>query len=127
GARAASPFPSPQRVLLYSHPLAGAGWVRVAPDVTPRQFTGLPPLQEYAFCVVAFDEAGAYTPYFSMDANMLYFRAIYAAVGGPILTLFNDFFSYTYTQGVYRPNDPAYEAQVEVPSRTPIQFKWTAT
>jgi len=116
----------PDSVLHYYQPRGWAGWDSVGPDVTARQYIGLVPNSEYAFCVVAFDEAGAYTPYFSTDANMLYFRAIYAAIGGPLITLFNDFFSYTYVQGVYRPNDPNYEIPLEVPAHVPIQFNWTA-
>jgi len=116
----------PDSVLRYYQPRGWAGWDSVGPRVTSHQYLNLVPLAEYAFCVVAFDEAGAYTPYFSMDSNMLYFRAIYAAVGGPLITMFNDFFSYTYQQSVWNPIDPRYEFPLEIPANVPITFNWSA-
>src|SRR2546427_188206 len=72
-----------------------AGWDSTSADTTFAKFTNLTPSDDiYVFAVVAFDEAGAYSPIFSYDTNMIRFKAGYAASGGPRITFFNDFFNY---------------------------------
>lgn len=102
-----------------------AGWDSTSADTTQHQFTNLVPLQDYMFVVVAFDEAGAYSPVFSQNSNMLNMRVTFAASGGPLFTVFNDFFNYTYKAPVYS-TAPQYVIKIEVPAGDPIPINWTA-
>jgi hypothetical protein len=51
---------------------AFAGWDSVGPDSAQADYSNLVPLTNYLFCVVGFDEAGAYSPRFSLSGNMLF-------------------------------------------------------
>jgi hypothetical protein len=55
--------PDSLRRYYVSHPLGPwAGWDSTSADTTQVQYTNLTPGSEYMFVVVAFDEAGAYSP-----------------------------------------------------------------
>ena len=104
------------------------GWDSTSADTTTAKFTNLTPGNDvYVFVVVAFDEAGAYNPIFSLDTNMLKFKAGYAASLGPRITFFNEFFNYTYPTGGYPdPSNPrawAPPGGLEVPGLRPGQPK----
>lgn len=102
-----------------------AGWDSTGPDSTQVHLYNLTPNGQYLFNVVAFDEAGAYTSVFSLDDNMLYFTVSYIGAFGPRITLFNEFFNYTYASGGY--NDvPEQYIHVEVPGGEPVNFYWYA-
>lgn len=116
----------PDTLLNYYVPRGWATWDSLGPDVTSRTLHDLPPQQDFVFVVIAFDEAGAYTPYVSGDANALAFRALYASNGGPLLTLFNDFFTFSYVTPVYAPRDPRTWIELEVPAGIPLDFHWVA-
>src|SRR5262249_45397566 len=58
-----------------------AGWDSTTADTTEKQFTSLVVGQDYMFVVVAFDEAGAYSPVFDQNSNMLNMRVTFAAQG----------------------------------------------
>jgi len=93
-----------------------AGWDSTTADVTTAQFTNLSPDQYYMFCVISIDEAGAYSPFFNRNTNMLYFKVTFAGSNNPRIGLFNEFFAYEYAQGVYDPTNPAVEIPLEVPA-----------
>ena len=116
----------PDTLLHYYVPRNWATWDSVGADVNTWTIHDLQPSQDFVFVVIAFDEAGAYTPYASGDINALTFRSLYASNGGPKLTLFNDFFVYTYLNPVYAPTDPRTWIEIEVPGGIPIDFHWTA-
>ena len=116
----------PDTLIHFYQPRGWATWDSLGPDVNSVTLSELPPLQDFVFVVIAFDEAGAYTPYASGDVNALSFRALYASVGGPVITIFNDFFSYTYSSGVYAPNDRKTWIELEVPAKIPLNFGWFA-
>ena len=116
----------PDSVRRYYAPRQWAGWDSLPGDTAQKQFTNLTPEQEYVFCVVAFDEAGAYSPLFSFDNNMIYFRVTYAGAQNPRIGFFNEFFLYEYDQGSFRPNDPAQVVQLEVPAGF-VTFNWYAS
>ena len=116
----------PDTLLRYYVPRGWATWDSVGADVKSWTVHDLPPSQDFVFVVIAFDEAGAYTPYASGDINALTFRSLYASNGGPRLTLFNDFFTYSYLNPVYAPADPRTWVELEVPGGIPIDFHWTA-
>lgn len=117
----------PDSVRRYWAPRNWAGWDSTSSDTTQMQLKSLVPNQEYIFCVVAFDEAGAYSPVFSRDQNMLYFRVTFAGANNPKISFFNEFFFYEYPSGSYEPTNPARVVQLEVPAGQPIAFNWFAT
>ena len=75
--------------------------------------------------VVGFDEAGAYSPIFSRNGNMLDMLVTFAGNNGPIINIFNEFFNYTYVSGGYN-LDPSRYINIEVPARQVIHFNWGA-
>jgi len=126
---------NPDLVRQYYAPRNWAGWDSLPGDTTQKQYTNLTPSQgstpsEFMFVVVAFDEAGAYSPLFSRNNNMVYFIVTFAGAQNPRITFFNDFFFYEYEQGSFRPNDPAQIVQLEVPAGTgpndKLTFNWFA-
>lgn len=100
-----------------------AGWDSVGGDTTTVQFTNLPPNADYMFVVVAFDEAGAYSPIFSLNGNMLLFRVGFAGALGPRIVAFNEFFNYEWSPG-YCTNCPTRETFIEVPAGRRVTFNW---
>jgi hypothetical protein len=104
-----------------------ATWDSSSADTVQVRYTNLTPNADYLFVIVAFDEAGAYSPIFTLDTNMLRMRVLLAGAGGPKLTMFNEFFTYTYSQSSYNPSDPSKWANIEVPSDAPITFNWFAS
>ena len=111
----------------YYAPRAWAGWDSTSADTTVVQFTNLTPSKEYMFVVIAFDEAGAYSPVFDRGINMLLMRVTFAGNRNPTITMFNEFFSYTYPGGSYEPLNPERVIQIEVPANQPVRFNWFAT
>ncbi len=103
-----------------------AGWDSSSAETTTVQYSNLTPNADYMFVVVAFDEAGAYSPIFSLDSNCLHFRVLLANAGGPKITMFNEFFTYSYVSARYS-IDPSAWVFVEVPADQPITFNWNAT
>jgi hypothetical protein len=102
------------------------GWDSTTADTTQAQFTNLTPGQNFIFVVVAFDEAGAYSPIFDLNGNMLRFRVGFAGNLGPTITMFNEFFNFTYSSGGYS-TDPRREVFIEVPAGQRVNFNWFAT
>lgn len=103
-----------------------AGWDSTTSDTTQVQLTNLTPDAEYVFCVIGFDEAGAYSPIFTFSSNCLYFRVTFAGPRNPRITMFNEFFLYEYPQGSYEPLNPFRWVNLEVPAGQPITFNWFA-
>jgi len=103
-----------------------AGWDSVGGDTTFVQYTQLTPRTPHLFVVIGFDEAGAYSPEFSLETNMLKFTPDFAGTLGPKFTIFNEFFFYQYQSGGVS-TDPLVWIKLEVPSGQPITFNWFAT
>ncbi|MEO5619072.1 MAG: hypothetical protein ABIS67_14985 [Candidatus Eisenbacteria bacterium] len=114
---------NPDSVRRFYAPRRWAGWDSTTADTTTRQFSHLVPGQDYMFCVIAFDEAGAYSPIFSQNMNMLNMRVTYATQGGPRLTVWNEIFFYQYNPPVHSPL-PQYQIKIEVPANQEISFNW---
>jgi hypothetical protein len=113
---------NPDAVRQYYAPRNWAGWDSLPGDTTQKQYTNLTvadPPKRYLFAVVAFDEAGAYSPIFSRNSNMTLFKVTFAGVQLPRIGIFNDFFLYEYDQGSYRPGDPNQVVHVQVPAAKP--------
>jgi len=126
-----------------------AGWDSTGPDTAEVQFLNLTTKNEYMFVVVALSVisplrpygSGAYSPIFSLDSNMLRMYVTLAGEMGPIITIFNSFFSYTYRSGGTS-QDPSKAIPIQVPAGDPkphyhdgvlsppdppVTFNWTAT
>jgi hypothetical protein len=103
-----------------------AGWDSVSGDTTFVQYTGLTPNSPYLFVVIGIDEAGAYSPQFSLDGNMLAFVPGFAGTLGPAFTVFNEFFFYAYQSGGVS-LDPLAWINIEIPAGQRITFNWFAT
>ena len=102
-----------------------AGWDSCSGDTTFHQFTQLTPDQPHLFVVIGIDEAGAYSPDFSLESNMLKFKPGFAGTLGPVFTLFNEFFFFQYQSGGLS-TDPLVWINLEVPSGQPLTFNWFA-
>jgi hypothetical protein len=104
---------------------AFAGWDSSSADTTFSTYTNLVPQSRYMFVVVGFDEAGAYSPVWGRSINMLQLLVTFAGNNGPVLTIFNEFFNYSYGSGGYN-LDPSRYINLEVPARQPVHFNWSA-
>jgi len=102
-----------------------AGWDSTDADTRSVQLTGLAPGATYVFAVIAYDEAGAYSPQFSLDSNMLRFRADFATTLGPKITLSNNTFTFTYPSGGYS-LDASREVAYELLPGKSTFLQWSA-
>src|SRR5262249_3457134 len=96
-----------------------ASWDSTSADTQFAQFTNLTPGQHYLVAVIGFDEAGAYSPVFTLNSNMLLFKAGYASSNGPFIRFFNEFVDFTYPTAGYS-TDPSREVALEVPTKVNI-------
>lgn len=102
-----------------------AGWDSSSAETTFVQYTNLNPGSTYMFALVGFDEAGAYSPVFSLDENVLVLNVGYAGVLGPRIAFFNEFFFYLYASGGYS-TDESKKVNIEIPSGATTVINWFA-
>jgi hypothetical protein len=102
-----------------------ATWDSCGGDTTTVVFRNLVPNRRYIAVVVAFDEVGAYSPVMNQDVNMMLFDVKFAASLGPKITIFNDSFSFTQSNGGVN-RDPSNFIRTEVAADRPIRFGWSA-
>ena len=102
-----------------------AGWDSTSADTQFVQFTNLTPGKSYLFVLIGFDEAGAYSPVFSLNSNCLQLTAGFASSNGPRIHIFNEFIDFVYQSGGYS-TDPLREIPVEVPTKAYINVNWEA-
>jgi hypothetical protein len=102
-----------------------AGWDSTMADSTFKTYSNLVPESRYLFVVVGFDEAGDYNPVFSLNTNMLQLRVTFVGAVGPVISMFNEYFNYTYASGGYL-IDPSRYVDVQVPAKVPLSFHWSA-
>jgi hypothetical protein len=102
-----------------------AGWDSTSADTQFVQFTNLTPGNNYLFTLIGFDEAGAYSPVFSLNSNMLRLAPGFASANGPRIHIFNTYIDFIYDSGGYS-TDPLREIQIEVPSHRDITVNWEA-
>jgi hypothetical protein len=103
-----------------------AGWDSVGGDTTSVQFTGLIPQKQYVFVVIGYDEAGAYSPLFSLTGNMLNFEVGFAGTLGPKITAFNESMFYSMPSGGFAPNNPVTWVHMELPASRKFTLNWVA-
>ena len=102
-----------------------AGWDSTSADTQFVQFTNLTPGKSYLFVLIGFDEAGAYSPVFSLNSNMLQLTAGFASSNGPRIHIWNQFIDFVYQSGGYS-TDPLRWINIEIPSNIPIAVNWEA-
>jgi hypothetical protein len=102
-----------------------AGWDSTGAGDPSAEFTNLPPDAHYLFVVVAFDEAGDYSPTFDLTTNMLQFRVSYIGYLGPVITLSGPGLDYRYPSGGYCPC-PSAEVPVDIGAGLYTTFRWSA-
>src|SRR5947207_2349879 len=102
-----------------------AGWDSTSADTQFTQFTNLTPDRQYLFALIGFDEAGAYSPVFDLNSNLLQLAVGKAVSLGPKIHIFNQYIDYTYPSGGYT-TDPQREISIEIPSHVKIDVNWDA-
>ncbi len=102
-----------------------AGWDSTDAETRSVQLFNLTPGATYLFAVIAYDEAGAYSPIFSLSSNLLRFRADLATTLGPTITMWNNFFSFTYPGGGYS-LDPSREVGLDLLPGKSTYIRWSA-
>jgi len=103
-----------------------AGWDSSGAESSFVRITNLTPGKQYLFAVVGYDEAGAYSPVFSLFENLLQMYVSFASVIGPRIRVYNTIIDFTYDSGGYT-LDPLRWIPVEVPAGTPVDFNWEAS
>jgi hypothetical protein len=102
-----------------------ADWDSTSGDTCRLTIPSMTTGREHVLAVVSFDEAGAYSPVFSYDANLLRFFCSFPSLLGPCLTIWNDSFNYTYPTGSYN-TDPANYLHLDLPAGRTVTFNWTS-
>lgn len=102
-----------------------AGWDSTSADTQFVQFTNLTPGKSYMFVLIGYDEAGAYSPVFDLNSNLLQLSAGFASSNGPKIHIFNQFIDFLYQAGGYS-TDPLREIPIEIPSHIRITVNWEA-
>jgi hypothetical protein len=102
-----------------------AGWDSTGAESTFVRYQNMAPDDRFLFVVVAFDEAGAYSPVFSLDSNMLMMSVTLAAQLGPRIHVFNEFLDFTYDSGGYTA-DPLRWIRLEAAVGSTLRFNWEA-
>jgi hypothetical protein len=105
---------------------AFAGWDSLPGSATFTEYENLQVDSRFVFVITAIDEAGAWDPAFNQRTNVLVMSVTYASLVGPTITLFNEYFNYTYPSGGYS-NDPSRYIRIEVPADELIHMNWSAT
>jgi hypothetical protein len=118
--------PDPDSLRRRDAPSNFAGWDSTSADTQFVQKTNLTPGNTYLFALIGYDEAGAYSPVFSLNSNMLRLSPGYASSNGPLIHIYNTYINFMYDSGGYS-TDPLREIPIEVPSHRDITVNWDAT
>lgn len=102
-----------------------AGWDSLPGTATSVALRDLTPGESYILAVVAIDEAGAWSPTFSLDMNVLQFFVDATPGGGPKVTLSNASFTYAFAAGGIQ-NDPDSWPAVDFAAGVPMVLGWSA-
>lgn len=105
--------------------IAFAGWDSTSAETTTVRYTNLTPGSEYMFVVIGYDEAGAYSPVFTLNSNILLFGVGFASTNGPRFFVGNEFFNYLYPGGGYTTDELAI-VKIEVAANRRFGIGWFA-
>ncbi len=102
------------------------GWDSTGGASPSTSYSNLVTNEEYVFVVVAFDQAGGYSPIFSLTSNMLHFVvSLNTGYPGPVITMTGPGLDYTYPTGGYCPC-PSAEVPATIPEHAAATFRWSA-
>ncbi|HEY6866553.1 MAG TPA: hypothetical protein VI792_04805, partial [Candidatus Eisenbacteria bacterium] len=102
-----------------------AGFDSVPGDTNETRYTNLVPYTRYLFVLVGIDDAGDYNPVWSRSTNVLQMLVVQDGATGPLITMYNQYFNYTYASGGYI-DDPSRYADAQVPGNLPVTVHWSA-
>jgi hypothetical protein len=100
-----------------------ADWQTVGGDTTFLDVYGLEPGSSAALAVLAVDEAGATTPYLSLNRNFLQFTTTLPSAGAPRIHVYSPYVNFTYESSGWS-TDPLREIPVEL-GTSPSGFQWS--
>jgi hypothetical protein len=104
-----------------------AGWDSISGDSTRVHYANLAVGSEYLFVITALDADGAYDPVFSLNKNMLRFQVVPQGSTGPLLTIFNETFTYRYPSGgIPAVLDSNWVIRTQAPAGQPLTVNWYA-
>jgi hypothetical protein len=101
-----------------------SSWDSVGGDTTAVEFQNMRQGKHVA-AVIAFDEAGAYSPVMAQRANMLYFIVDYKGLQGPQMVVYNESIYYDYGSGGFYDSPDSY-IRTEAAAGRPVRFNWFA-
>lgn len=101
---------------------AYAGWDSVGGDVDRVSFTGLETDRKYLFAIVAFDDSGASTPWFSLDRNLLWMLVVRPQLCGPWVRVWSPFFD-TREPGGFADWPPLFRSTVPAGRRFDVHWQ----
>ncbi len=107
----------------YYAPRGWAGWDSLPGESLSVVIGDLEEGGAYLFVVVAFDEAGAYSPVFSRTTNMLVVRVSRSA-GAPAFAITTPYSSHFGFPSEVGPNVPPPRGDVEFPANRPFRIGW---
>lgn len=99
-----------------------ASWDSVGGDTTQVNLDNLTEGSKL-LVVVAFDEAGAYSPVFKLYDNMMPFEVSYKGLG-TVLTVYNEIFYYQYPGPLFSLEEKDFIV-VDLPADRPLTFQWS--
>ncbi len=100
-------------------------WNEVSGSTESVVLRDLSPGQDYVFAIVAIDEAGAYSPVFNANTNLLFFTVEVTGDLGPQLTIQTPGFAYQFPSGgVFI--ESRFVPKVEVAAGTATPITWSA-
>jgi len=97
-------------------------WDSVGGDTTAVEFVNMRQ-GKHVVGVVAFDEAGAYSPVMTQLTNMLYFTVDYKGFAGPQMVVYNESIYYDYGSGGFYDSPDSY-IRTEAAAGRPLRFNW---
>ena len=99
------------------------GWSTLPGDETSFELTDLPEGTQWIFAVAAEDAAGAITPLFSFESNLI--RLLISDTSGPRLRILGPGLDYTYPDGSSSADSSRW-LSVTFPTGAPTSFSWIA-
>jgi len=99
------------------------GWSTLPGYQTSFELTNLPEGTQWIFAVAAEDAAGAITPLFSFESNLI--RLLISDTSGPRLRILGPGLDYTYPNGSSSADSSRW-LSVTFPTGAPTSFNWTA-
>ena len=102
-----------------------ADWDSLGGQVTSLLLRNLSPGLNYLFAIVAIDEAGAWSPVFSLDDNLFQFSVEFASASGPRVTLATELMQYEFPSGGVFLETESWP-RADFGAGLPVTVRWSA-